>query len=68
MGGDVCCEYVLLPWVNKEADFSKWLNRVKQAERDIERVGGVREKPCNCQRKQMCPETLLVNHTHCGKI
>ena len=27
---DVCCEYVLLPLVNKEAAvFGQWLNRVK---------------------------------------
>ena len=24
-----CCEYVLLPLVNKEAAFVQWLNRIK---------------------------------------
>ena len=29
IGGDVYYEYVLLPLVNKEADFVQWLKRVK---------------------------------------
>ena len=33
----VCCEYVLLPLVNKEATFSQWLNRVNSGLKEIER-------------------------------
>ena len=28
VGDDVCCEYVLLPLVNKKATFGEWLNRI----------------------------------------
>ena len=35
MGGVVCCEYVLLPMVNKEAAFANGLTEQTQAERDI---------------------------------
>ena len=29
VGGDICCENVLLPLVNKEAAFDQWFNWVK---------------------------------------
>ena len=37
VGGDVCCEYILLPLVNKEAVFSQWLNRVKSGRKSKQR-------------------------------
>ena len=65
----VCCEYILLLLVNKEAAFSQWLKRVnpggKSEKRCRGRVGRVREKPCNCRRRKTPAEsvrTLLVGH------
>ena len=50
-GGYVCCEYVLLPLVNKEADFGQCLNRVGQGRNfkqiEEERIGRMSKKPCS---------------------
>lgn len=65
MGGDVCCKYILLTCVNKEAAFSQYLNRVKSGgKRYIEKVDVVRKKPYNWCQRQMTSleptETLPV--------
>ena len=61
-----CCFY----WLMNKAAFSQWFNSVnpgeKSEQRCTERVGGVREIPCSCQRRQT-PGALLVKHKPCGK-
>ena len=46
--------YVLLLLVSKEAAFANGLTEYSQAGRDIERVGGVKEKPCSHSWRQRC--------------
>ena len=46
--------------------FTEYSQAVKDTDKNIERVGGVREKPCSLRLRQMPPlelaETLLVGH------
>ena len=49
----VCCEYALLTLVNKEGSLAYGTEEYSQPGRKRERVGGVKEMPCNCQRRKM---------------
>ena len=70
VGSGMCCKYVLLPLVNKDAAFGQWPNRVKPSrkskQRCRERVGRVREMPhdfpARGERREPVAETLLVSH------
>ena len=57
----VCCEYVSLPLVNKEAALAYDKTEYSQAGRDISKVSGVREMPCSYCRRQM-PEIYGMRH------
>ena len=66
----VCCEYVLLSLVNKEAAFDQWLNRIKPGgkceQRCRETVLRVEETLCSCQSTNMLAlesNNLVVIHS-----
>ena len=60
----VCYKYALLPLAIKEAVSAHGLVKTgrKSEQRYREKVGGVREKPCSCQRRK-APATLLKGHS-----
>ena len=53
-------------WLMHKAVLAKGLGEYSQAgnpNRDTQRVGGVRETLCSCQRRKTSARTLLVNHS-----